>query len=116
MADRLLDDAQVGLLAEGNTLRITGQPGFNNATTLCEAGIHWLQSHKPTVIDIDVSNIESSNSGVLCVLLEWLRFADRQGIQVKHIMLSDHLRELVKIAGLTVIPAFNTAMVDKASA
>lgn len=116
MADRLLDEAQVGLLAEGDTLRITGKPGFNNATTLCEAGIHWFQSHKPAVIDIDVSDIASSNSGVLCVLLEWLRFADRQGIKVEHIALSDHLRELVNIAGLTAIPAFSTESADKVSA
>jgi len=116
MADRLLDEAHVGLLAEGTTLRISGQPGFNNATMLCEAGIHWLQTRKPSVIDIDVSDIESSNSGVLCVLLEWLRFADRQGIQVKRIMLSDHLRELVNIAGLMAIPAFNIVAVDNVSA
>lgn len=106
MADSLYDAEAVKLSVENGMLFVTGAPGFDNAMHLAQAGNKWLEHASLSSISIDVTQVKAVNSGVLCVLLEWLRTARQHHVSVTVVKLPERLRDLVRISGLGSIPEF----------
>ncbi|MGJ8517186.1 STAS domain-containing protein [Carnimonas bestiolae] len=107
MSERLYHSSGVELSVAQGELRVAGRPEFDNARALAEAGAAWLARHSNSSVVLDVTATESVNSGILCVLLEWLREARRHQVTVQQVKLPERLKELVRVSGLA--PVFDAA-------
>ncbi|WP_025732000.1 STAS domain-containing protein [Carnimonas nigrificans] len=107
MSERLYHSSDVELSVSHDQLHVAGRPGFDNARALADAGTAWLARHSGSSVVLDVTATESVNSGILCVLLEWLRQARRHQVAVQQVKLPERLQELVHVSGLA--PVFNAA-------
>lgn len=103
MTVSLLKNATVELTASELTLFISGMPGFDSANALADAGTRWLQQVDGHSISVDVTQVKAANSGVLCVLLEWLRAARKRNIEVTRVALPPRLEALVQLSDLDAV-------------
>ncbi|MFO8045145.1 MAG: STAS domain-containing protein [Halomonas sp.] len=98
---RLLDSSGVSLEADGCTLTVEGQVGFEAASALAEAGHSWLVDQPAgTAVAFDLSGVADVSSAALSVMLEWARAARAADLELQVVRLSPALRRLADLAGL----------------
>ena len=95
----LFDSDGIRLEADEVQLALSGQPDFDNAAELAEAGKKWL-GRRSDGVSIDLCGVESASTATLSVLLEWQRhLADYSG-HITHLRLSSALSRLAAVSGL----------------
>lgn len=90
-------------------LSLSGQPDFDNAAELADAGRKWL-GRRDDGISIDLCGVESASTATLSVLLEWQRHLAKHGGHVAHLTLSPALNRLAAVSGLeNLLPGLDPA-------
>ncbi|WP_458527240.1 STAS domain-containing protein [Onishia taeanensis] len=101
---RLFDDQGVQLEAVEGELAVSGDVDFDVAAPLAAAGVRWL-AEQPAArgLHFDLRGVDTVSSAALSVMLEWLRSAQRAGVEVQGVQLSPALAKLTALAGLDAL-------------
>lgn len=95
-------DAQLTL--QDTRLQFGGVVHFDNAQKVCDAGLKLLKT-APKAITIDMSQLQSSSSVVVAILVSWLRTSSQQQQVLQFCHMPEKLRAIISVSGLTdVIP------------
>ena len=86
-----------------NTLSLNGKIDFNNAEAIYKQGLSLLKSVKTWPVVVDLSQIESGNTLLLAMILQWLKqMPDMQSLrlgkvppQMIGILQASHLESLM---------------------
>lgn len=98
---RLFDEHGVCLEASEGQLAVSGDVDFDVAAPLAAAGAKWIADQPVTdALQFDLRGVDRVSSAALSVMLEWLRSAQRAGIEVAGVQLSPALAKLTALAGL----------------
>jgi|TARA_B100000700_G_scaffold28456_2_gene27284 phospholipid transport system transporter-binding protein len=98
---RLFDEHDVCLEAAEGQLAVSGDVDFDVAAPLAAAGAKWIADQPVTdALQFDLRGVDRVSSAALSVMLEWLRSAQRAGIEVAGVQLSPALAKLTALAGL----------------
>lgn len=114
---RLFDEHGVHLEAVEGELAVSGDVDFDVAAPLAAAGSKWLAEQPVSRgLHLDLRGVDQVSSAALSVMLEWLRSAQRAGLEVEGVQLSPALAKLTALAGLdSLLPqadAHETAPAD----
>jgi phospholipid transport system transporter-binding protein len=114
---RLFDEHDVCLDAVEGKLAVSGDVDFEAAAPLAAAGAKWIADQPVSgALELDLRGVDRVSSAALSVMLEWLRSAQRAGIEVSEVRLSPALAKLTALAGLdALLPqagAHKTAVAD----
>ncbi len=97
----LLDRDDVRLIAQNQTLVVSGEADFDVAADLAASGREWLGAQPPgSVVQFDLSDVGRASSAAISVMLEWLRCARARGLEVEAIRLSEPLVRVTSLAGI----------------
>ena len=97
----LLDQDDARLEATGNVLAASGEADFDAAAALAESGCEWLRGQEAgSTVRFDLCGVDRASSAALSVMLEWLRCARWQRLEVEAVRLSPPLGRLTAMAGL----------------
>lgn len=89
--------AKVALI--NDQLQISGDLGFSNVMAIYEQSLPYIK--KSNALAFDFSNVTSSDSSGLALILEWIKFAkeNNKSIHISH--LTKDLSSIAKSAGMT---------------
>ncbi len=105
----LFDSDGIKLEADDAQLTLGGQPDFDNAAELAEAGKKWLGCRSDGV-SIDLRGVESASTATLSVLLEWQRHLGDHSGHIVHLRLSPALHRLAAVSGLeSLLPGLGSS-------
>ena len=97
----LLDQSGVHLEVESNVLAASGEADFDAAAVLAASGCEWLREQPAgSAVCFDLRGVNRASSAALSVMLEWLRCARDQCLEVESVSLSPPLARLTAMAGL----------------
>ncbi|MCW4151634.1 STAS domain-containing protein [Halomonas sp. 18H] len=107
----LLEDGSNRLVADGDTLSVTGSVDFEGAAALAAAGREWLDACRQGAdVALDLRGVDTVSSAAVSMLLEWLRQASRSGLAVTSVRLSAPLARLTEVAELdSLLPGASAA-------
>ena len=83
-------------------LHFGGVVHFDNAPQLCNEGLRLLKTAAKTVT-IDMSQLQSSSSVVVAVLVSWVRAASEQQQVLYCANMPPKLRAIIGVSGLTQV-------------
>jgi phospholipid transport system transporter-binding protein len=89
------------IIYQNNKWMVKGELDFSNVMQLYEKSIRDFQ-HSSEII-FDFSDITSSNSAGVALLLEWIKFFAKQGIPIKFLHLPQTMLTIAKVAGLEAV-------------
>lgn len=88
-------------------LQLGGVVHFDNAQTICEQGLARIRESGSLVV-VDLHDLESGGSIDVAILLQWARGALSSGKQIRFDRVSDKLKAIIRVSGLTdVLPLVN---------
>lgn len=91
-------NAQVSLV-EGR-LRFGGVVHFENARVICEEGLSLIARSQGDIV-VDASALESGGSIDAAILVQWLKAALHAQRQIRFENISDKLRSILRVSGLS---------------
>ncbi len=94
--------AQLEKIASGHYI-LKGQLNFETVPELWEKHKISLFTDETDVLDIDLSQLERSDSSGLALLVEWYREAEQEGKQITFLNLPEQMYEIARISGLNEI-------------
>lgn len=94
----------VEIKLENNILHVSGDLDFNNVMSLYQQSIQ-LFAKQSSVITIDFSGLTTTNSVVLALIINWIRYANTLGKTISLQNLSQEVMWLAKGAGLDKVIA-----------
>ncbi|MBZ9557182.1 MULTISPECIES: STAS domain-containing protein [unclassified Modicisalibacter] len=103
---RLLDqpEARLEVDEESATLAASGDADFEVAAALAARGCEWLETRPSgSAVCFDLCGVSRVSSAAISVVLEWLRCARRQQLEVTTVRLSVPLARLTDMAGLDLL-------------
>lgn len=97
----LLDQDDARLEVSDNVLAASGEADFDGAAALAASGCEWLRGQaEGSAVCFDLRGVDRPSSAALSVMLEWLRCARQQRLDVASVRLSPPLARLTVMAGL----------------
>lgn len=89
-------------LMEDNRYMVAGELNFSSVPGLWKQGRELFGNGKngDKQLDIDLSEVSRSDSSGLALLLEWMRFAGKQGISIKFHNLPEQMRDIAEVCGV----------------
>ena len=95
------------LITESNAWRLCGRVASDNALALRAEGEHLLAGcGAGGVVNLDLSELEAADSAPVSLLLCWQRQATRTQITLKFTAISESLRALLELYGLSDLAEF----------
>ena len=92
------------LTLQETRLLLGGVVHFDNAQKVCDEGLKLLKT-APKTITIDMSQLQSSSSVVVAILVSWLRVASQNQQTLLFGNMPEKLRAIISVSGLTdVLP------------
>lgn len=88
------------LAADGDTLRVQGVVGYDNADAACADGLARLAA-MPAAVTLDLAGLESASTVTVAVLLRWARALAARGGRLQLAHVPDKCRAILKVSGLT---------------
>jgi len=98
--------AQLEKLAPGHYL-LKGQLNFTSVPKLWEQNKMSLFTDEINTLDIDLSQLERSDSSGLAMLIEWYREAELEGKNLTFLNLPTQMYDIARISGLHEILPFS---------
>jgi phospholipid transport system transporter-binding protein len=89
------------IVEEKNRLIVSGELNFETVAVLWKQSLPLLVKYPH--INIDLSQITSSNSAGLALLLEWLKYGKRENKVITFSGIPQQLQSLAAIAGVDLI-------------
>lgn len=84
---------------EQGRLMVSGNLDFNNASRIYHKSLGCMRECAELVFDF--GQMESSNSVVLALMVEWLKYGQQHNKPVKFENLSEKIKSIAKVAGLS---------------
>jgi len=78
---------------------ISGELCFANVVSVYRKSL--LALDKAATLDFDFSQLKSSDSSGLALMLEWTRFAKKNNKPIQFVSVSSELQQIAKTAGLS---------------
>lgn len=94
--------AQLEKISQGHYI-LKGQLNFKSVPELWEKHKVSLFADQTEVIDIDLSQLERSDSSGLALLVEWYREAEQDGKKITFLNLPAQMYEIARVSGLNEI-------------
>lgn len=94
--------AQLEKTSQGHYL-LKGQLNFKSVPVLWSINRSTLFADEADVLDIDLSQLERSDSSGLALLVEWYREAERQNKKITFFNLPLQMYDIARISGLNEI-------------
>ena len=88
------------LTLQETRLQFGGVVHFDNAQKVCDDGLKLLRT-APKAITIDMSQLQSSSSVVVAILVSWLRAASQYQQTLQFCHMPQKLRAIISVSGLT---------------
>ncbi len=88
-------------------LILDGVVDFDNAASVCEAGLKALASAGKEVV-VDLGGLKSENSVTVAVIVQWARAAAKAGQKLSLASVPEQFRAIVKVSGLQGVLATET--------
>ena len=83
-------------------LHFGGVVHFDNAPKVCDDGLKLLKT-APKMITIDMSQLQSSSSVVVAIIVSWIRSASQQQQVLYFCNMPQKLRAIISVSGLTQV-------------
>lgn len=74
-----------------------------NFETWQQQGEQYINQFAQSLVPIDLSGLQRSNSMAVALLLAWLRYADSQGKALQIAQVPKSLRSIIEFTGLTEV-------------
>ena len=81
---------------QGEGFKLSGRLDFSSVASLL-SGNDWLQSGQ---VQIDLSEVQQSNSAGLALLLEWMKIAQQKGVQIKYHNVPEQILVIARAYGV----------------
>jgi len=94
--------SQLEKIASGHYI-LKGQLSFKTVPELWATNKISLFADETDVLDIDLSQLERSDSSGLALLVEWYREAEQDGKKITFLNLPGQMYEMARISGLNEI-------------
>jgi phospholipid transport system transporter-binding protein len=91
--------------AHDGVMHVTGELNFATVMDLWRDSLAKLA--ELTAVDIDLSQVKTSNSAGLALLLAWLKYAEKCGKSVTFKHIPAHLASIIKVSGTEKILKMN---------
>lgn len=88
--------SEASISQQGDFLKLSGRLDFSSVASLLTAN-GWLQGEQ---VQIDMSEVEQSNSAGLALLLEWMKIAQQKGLQIKYHNVPEQLLVIARAYGI----------------
>jgi len=88
--------SEASLSQQGSLVKLTGRLDFSSVASLL-AKNDWLQGDQ---LQIDMADVEQSNSAGLALLLEWMKIAQKKGLQIKYHNVPEQLLVIARAYGV----------------
>jgi anti-anti-sigma regulatory factor len=95
-----MTDSAAQLTLQETRLLFGGVVHFDNAQKVCDDGLKLLRT-APKAITIDMSQLQSSSSVVVAILVSWLRAASQYQQTLQFCHMPQKLRAIISVSGLT---------------
>ena len=95
-----MTDSDAQLTLQDTRLLFGGVVHFDNAEKTCNEGLKLLKT-APKAITIDMSQLQSSSSVVVAILVSWLRAASQYQQTLRFCHMPQKLRAIISVSGLT---------------
>ena len=81
---------------QGDGFKLSGRLDFSSVASLL-SGNDWLPSDQ---VQIDLSDVQHSNSAGLALLLEWMKIAQQKGVQIKYHNVPEQILVIARAYGV----------------
>ena len=85
-------------------ITLTGVINFSNVTTIYNESVSQLEKY--TVWNFDFSNVKSSNSAALALMVEWLKLAKKSNKSIQFTHLPLDLLSIARASGMEKLLLF----------
>lgn len=79
---------------------LTGELLFGTIMPLYHAGTEYINKYTQSNLEIDLSQVEKSDSSGLSLLLSWIKTAKQKKINVRFTHVPQYLLNLAKVCGI----------------
>jgi ABC-type transporter Mla MlaB component len=93
--------AKIDLLV--NKLSLTGCLVFDTVLTIYQSGIDYLEKYPLPELEIDLSQVEKSDSSGLSIFLGWMRVAQKKNIKLHFTHVPQYLVDVAVLCGIDAI-------------
>jgi phospholipid transport system transporter-binding protein len=90
---------QASIHCEKDRLQVAGEINFVTAVSLWQESLPLLAKSNELIFNF--SQVTTSNSAALALLLEWLKYAKQNNKSISFEQLPEQLVSIAKVAGLT---------------
>lgn len=86
------------VIFKDNQFSVSGELDFSNVMALYEKTLPQIE--KCSALNFDFSEVKSSDSSGLALIIEWLRFAKQHQKSIQFTHISNEIMSIAKAAGL----------------
>lgn len=98
------------IICDNNCLRVSGDVGFATVANLWKMGLPLLAN--TSALSFDFSQVTRTDSAALALLLEWLKYAKREGKSIVFLNLPAQVVSLAEMTGIERLVGFDNANSD----
>lgn len=90
------------LQAENGRLMLSGDLNFASVVTIWHESLPFLKSNEKIIIDF--SRVTTANSAGLALMVEWIKWAAKQGrSSISFVAIPEQILSIAKVSGLEAI-------------
>lgn len=88
---------------DNQAFRLSGKLDFFNIMSIYQASLDYLAESKNSgsKLNFDFSNLESSDSSGLALIIEWIKYAKKNQLDIHFTAIPNDLLTIAKVAGIT---------------
>ena len=94
----MVNEKTASIYVENATLHVCGHLDFTTAMQIWELSLEYLSKH--SYWRMDFSEVQSSNSVVVALILEWMKKAKRQHKQIQLLHLPKQVLAIAQVSSL----------------